>query len=54
LGLGDWAWAPIPNPQSPIPNPQSPFNINNFENFINIWIYNTTLKFIKIQLKYKR
>ena len=30
------------------------FNINNFENFINIWIYNTTIKFIKIQLKYKR
>ena len=30
------------------------FNINNFENFFNIWIYNTTLKFIKIQLKYKR
>jgi len=23
-GMGDWALAPIPNPQSPIPNPQSP------------------------------
>jgi len=23
-GIGDWAQAPIPNPQSPIPNPQSP------------------------------
>jgi hypothetical protein len=21
-GFGDWAQAPIPNPQSPIPNPQ--------------------------------
>jgi len=27
LGIGDWALAPIPNPQSPIPNPQSPMNI---------------------------
>jgi hypothetical protein len=25
MGIGDWAQAPIPNPQSPIPNPQSPF-----------------------------
>jgi len=24
LGIGDWGWGPIPNPQSPIPNPQSP------------------------------
>jgi len=24
LGIGDWRWGPIPNPQSPIPNPQSP------------------------------
>jgi len=25
-GIGDWAQAPIPNPQSPIPNPQQYFN----------------------------
>jgi len=25
LGIGDWGFAPIPNPQSPIPNPQSPY-----------------------------
>jgi len=24
LGIGDWGFAPFPNPQSPIPNPQSP------------------------------
>jgi len=24
LGIGDWGFGPIPNPQSPIPNPQSP------------------------------
>jgi len=24
LGMWDWGWGPIPNPQSPIPNPQSP------------------------------
>jgi len=24
LGMGDWGFGPIPNPQSPIPNPQSP------------------------------
>jgi len=24
LGIGEWGFAPIPNPQSPIPNPQSP------------------------------
>jgi len=24
MGIGDWGFAPIPNPQSPIPNPQSP------------------------------
>jgi len=24
LGIGDWEFGPIPNPQSPIPNPQSP------------------------------
>jgi len=24
LGIGDWGFRPIPNPQSPIPNPQSP------------------------------
>jgi len=24
VGIGDWGWRPIPNPQSPIPNPQSP------------------------------
>jgi len=22
LGIGDWGFGPIPNPQSPIPNPQ--------------------------------
>jgi len=26
VGLGDWGWAPTPNPQSPIPNPQSPLD----------------------------
>ena len=30
LGIGDWDWGPIPNPQSPIPN-----NIIN-----NILLYN--------------
>jgi len=24
MGIGDWGFGPIPNPQSPIPNPQSP------------------------------
>jgi len=28
LGIGDWGFAPIPNPQSPIPNPQSPIPKN--------------------------
>jgi len=27
LGIGDWGFGPIPNPQSPIPNPQSPIII---------------------------
>ena len=22
MGIGDWGFGPIPNPQSPIPNPQ--------------------------------
>jgi len=38
LGIGDWGFGPIPNPQSPIPNPQSP--INN--------IYNIKTNFLKI------
>jgi len=30
-GIGDWAFGPIPNPQSPIPNPQSPIpNISKY------------------------
>jgi len=28
MGIGDWGFGPIPNPQSPIPNPQSPIPIN--------------------------
>jgi len=36
LGIGDWGWGPIPNPQSPIPNPQSPIpNKNNRPNTNN-------------------
>ena len=31
MGIGDWGFGPIPNPQSPIPNPQSP--IVYFRNF---------------------
>jgi len=30
LGIGDWGWGPIPNPQSPIPNPQSPLKDLNY------------------------
>jgi len=31
MGIGDWGFGPIPNPQSPIPNPQSPWE--SFSNF---------------------
>jgi len=29
MGIGDWGFGPIPNPQSPIPNPQSPIPNNS-------------------------
>jgi len=32
LGIGDWGFAPIPNPQSPIPNPQSPIKLKEKQN----------------------
>jgi hypothetical protein len=35
MGDGDWAQAPIPNPQSPIPNPQISF-LNTKINQINL------------------
>ena len=40
LGIGDWGWVPIPNPQSPIPipNPQSPMYLIKFEINDNIII----------------
>jgi len=49
LGIGDWGFGPIPNPQSPIPNPQSPiFTLINDFNIFNI-IYNISLKKCKIK-----
>jgi len=39
LGIGDWGFAPIPNPQSPIPNPQSPIIFNLI--YISLFYYNS-------------
>jgi len=39
LGIGDWGFGPIPNPQSPIPNPQSPFILKNIKSKINLKKY---------------
>jgi len=42
MGIGDWEFGPIPNPQSPIPNPQSPIpnphlrQLNYYFNYIII------------------
>jgi len=34
LGIGDWGFGPIPNPQSPIPNPQSPIPMK----YLNLYL----------------
>jgi len=36
LGIGDWGFGPIPNPQSPIPNPQSPKNNNKYDKLFKL------------------
>jgi hypothetical protein len=60
LGIGDWGFGPIPNPQSPIPNPHynniivvffiSIFTIFslNTKSFLLLYLYYTIL-FVEIK-----
>jgi len=52
LGIGDWVFGPIPNPQSPIPNPQSPIPNPQWQIFFNYFLY-ILFKNIIISKQYK-
>jgi hypothetical protein len=57
LGIGDWGFGPIPNPQSPIPNPQSPIPMyinmknKNKKDIFFLKIYSNSCLKIKNKIK---